>query len=356
MFCQGTIVDLLKWLRRWDSAKSQHHNFGSGGSGCGSLRSPSTPTLHTQGRVPAGAPLNSLKIQDLQRFSGTGSGARTADLVRYWCSDRFVRVNGRYSLRLTARRSIGLPYGIYPRLILAYLTTQAVRIKSRESDLGRTPDDLARRLGLAPISGPRGTSKRLHDQLHRLLSTRFHWRYSKDFRTQESGRGLITSSEPTLELLKACFRRRPPTWTPELVLSRQFFQEITRCAVPIDLRAIEQLKGSPLAIDVYIWLTYRMSYLHRPSLIPWRALQNQFGANYARPRDFRRRLLTHLRSVIHLYPNARVRHTVGGLVLYPSSPHVLPSRRPSQSGTSPPLHLVHRVRTSCRVKESEVNR
>ena len=33
MFCQGTIVDLLKGLRRWDSAKSQHHNFGSGGSG-----------------------------------------------------------------------------------------------------------------------------------------------------------------------------------------------------------------------------------------------------------------------------------------------------------------------------------
>ena len=52
---------------------------------------------------------------------------------------RFERVNGRYSLRLEARRSIGLPYGVYPRLILIHLTTQAVCTKSPEIDLGRTP-------------------------------------------------------------------------------------------------------------------------------------------------------------------------------------------------------------------------
>ncbi|MGB5752705.1 MAG: replication protein RepA, partial [Thermoanaerobaculia bacterium] len=69
-------------------------------------------------------------------------------------ANQFERVNGRYSLRLEARRSIGLPYGIYPRLILAYLTTQAVRTKSREIELGRTPSDVARKLGLTPISGP----------------------------------------------------------------------------------------------------------------------------------------------------------------------------------------------------------
>ena len=203
-------------------------------------------------------------------------------------TSRLERTNGRYSLRLEGRRSIGLPYGLYPRLILIYLTTQAVCAKNPEIDLGRTPNDLARRLGLTPIGGPRGTSKRLHDQLHRLVSTRFRWHYSKDFRTQENGRGLITCSDPTLELLKTCFQRRPPTWNPKLVLSRQFFHEITHSAVPVDLRAIERLKGSPLAIDIYIWLTYRMSYLQRPCLIPWNALELQFGATYARSRDFQR--------------------------------------------------------------------
>ncbi len=237
-------------------------------------------------------------------------------------TNRFERINGRYSLRLEARRSIGLPYGLYPRLILIYLTTQAVCPKSPEIDLGRTPNDLAHRLGLTPISGPRGTAKRLHDQLHRLVSTRFHWRYTKDFRTHESGRGLITSNDPTLEFLKACYQRRHPTWTPGFVMSRQFFQEITRSAVPVDLRAIGRLKGSPLAIDIYVWLTYRMSYLRRPCTIPWKALENQFGATYARSRDLRWSFCAHLRRVVGVYPAVRVRQTGTGLLLYPSPPHV----------------------------------
>ncbi|MGB5658450.1 MAG: replication protein RepA [Thermoanaerobaculia bacterium] len=235
---------------------------------------------------------------------------------------RFERTNGRYSLRLEARRSIGLPYGLYPRLILIYLTTQAIRTKSREIELGRTPSDFARKLGLTPISGPRGTAKRLHDQLHSLVSTRFHWQYSKDFRTQESGRGLITSRDPALKLLKACLQTRRPTWKPELVFSRQFFHEITRSAVPVDLRAIETLKGSPLAIDIYIWLTYRMSYLSRPCLIPWKALELQFGATYARSRDFQRSFCTHLHEVVGVYHAVRLRQTDTGLLLYPSPPHV----------------------------------
>ena len=237
-------------------------------------------------------------------------------------ANQFERVNGRYSLRLEARRSIGLPYGIYPRLILAYLTTKAIRTKSREIELGRTPNDFARRLGLSPISGKRGNVRRLQEQLERLLTTRLSWRYSKDFRTQESGCCLITARDLTLEGLRAKLRRRRRTWNPTLVLSRQFFQEISRSVVPVELRAIEHLKGSPLATDIYIWLTYRMSYLRRPCTIPWQALENQFGSNYSRSRDFRRSFCAHLRSVVGVYPAVRLRQMDTGLLLYPSPPHV----------------------------------
>ena len=37
---------------------------------------------------------------------------------------------------------------------------------------------------------------------------------------------------------------------------------------------------SPMALDLYSWLTYRMSYLERLTGIPWGALQLQFGADY----------------------------------------------------------------------------
>jgi hypothetical protein len=211
---------------------------------------------------------------------------------------RFERINGRYSLRLQARRSVGLPYGTYPRLILAYLTTQAVRTKSPEIDLGRTPNDFGRRLGLTPISGPRGTTTRLQHQLQRLTSTLLSWETTKDFQTSEGGCGCIVATDSGLIRSTARLLRREPPWNPTLLLGREFFHQIIRSAVPVDFRALHQLRHSPLAIDIYVWLTYRMSYLRRPCLIPWQALQAQFGAEYARTRDFRRRFLTQLRKVL----------------------------------------------------------
>lgn len=97
-------------------------------------------------------------------------------------------------------------------------------------------------------------------------------------------------------------------------------------AIPVDLRPLRLLKRSPLAIDIYLWLTYRMSYLQRPCLIPWEALRNQFGADYVRPRDFRQRFLGSLRRVLRVYPRARVFHAARELWLFPSRPHVARSR------------------------------
>ena len=92
--------------------------------------------------------------------------------------------------------------------------------------------------------------------------------------------------------------------------------------MPIDLRALKALKGSPLALDIYSWLTYRMSYLRRPCLIPWEALQTQFGADYGRPRDFKRKFLAHLADVLHVYPAVRLSERPAGLLLRPSPTHL----------------------------------
>lgn len=92
--------------------------------------------------------------------------------------------------------------------------------------------------------------------------------------------------------------------------------------MPIDLRALKALKGSPLALDIYSWLTYRMSYLRKPCLIPWEALQTQFGADYRRLRDFKRRFLGHLGNVVHVYPAVRLADCPTGLLLKPSPTHL----------------------------------
>jgi len=237
-------------------------------------------------------------------------------------SHRFERVNGRHSLRLSAPRRVGLPYGSYPRLLLAYLTTEAVRTKSPVIQLGATPNDLARKLGLSVISGARGTAHRLQEQLRRLLCMRLEWQTSVGLAPRSSGSAFVTAGGAAwLKPLRQLLPSRP-AWRSHIVLGEDFFEEITRSAVPVDLRAIRQLQRSPLAIDLYVWLTYRMSYLRKPCLISWENLQAQFGADYGRLRDFRRKVLAHLENVLDAYPAVRVGKPDSGLRLYPSPPHV----------------------------------
>ena len=162
---------------------------------------------------------------------------------------------------------------------------------------------------------------RRRNQLHRLFSTTIRWTYTDEARGYASGRGLVVAGEHQLTWSPRDPAQKP-SWSSRVALGREFFDEITSSSVPVDLRAIRLLERSPLALDIYVWLTYRMSYLKRPCLIPWEALRDQFGAEYARLTDFRRRFLKALRLVLRVYSRARVRQSVQGLWLLPSPSHV----------------------------------
>jgi len=155
---------------------------------------------------------------------------------------------------------------------------------------------------------------------------KLEWKTSLDLAPRSSGSAYITLGGASwLKPLRRLLPQRP-TWPSQIVLSQDFFDEITRSAVPVDLRAIRHLRRSPLAIDLYVWLTYRMSYFKKPTLIPWKSLEAQFGADYARLRDFRCKALAHLPDVLRVYPAVRIGQTNAGLRPYPSPPHVQRSR------------------------------
>ena len=61
---------------------------------------------------------------------------------------RYKRVNGPYTLYMTAGGGCKLPYGNLPRLLLAWLSTEAVRTQSRELVLGKSLSDFMRTLGI----------------------------------------------------------------------------------------------------------------------------------------------------------------------------------------------------------------
>ena len=119
-------------------------------------------------------------------------------------------------------------------------------------------------------------------------------------------------------------------WKSTVTLNQDFFTEVTEHPVPVDMRALKALKQSPLALDIYCWLTYRMSYLRKPTLISWEALRMQFGSNYADTKqgryEFKRQFLIQLRAVHAVYPDANIEEVNNkhskGMLLKPSNTHV----------------------------------
>lgn len=110
-------------------------------------------------------------------------------------------------------------------------------------------------------------------------------------------------------------------WESTLILGERFFDESTHGPVPVELRALKVLRRSPMALDVYCWLTYRMSYLKKCTVIPWRVLQIQFGAEYSRERDFKVAFLLALRKVLCIY-HVNAEEHANGLLIRPSRSHI----------------------------------
>ena len=87
-----------------------------------------------------------------------------------------------------------------------------------------------------------------------------------------------------------------------------------------------------MAMDIYSWLTYRMSYTDRPTRpIRWESLMGQFGSSFntdnieQASRDFKKGFLKALKAVQIVYPAARLKVADNGLVLLPSPPHIAPA-------------------------------
>jgi hypothetical protein len=83
----------------------------------------------------------------------------------------FIRRNGDLTFSITAHPSLGLLYGRYPRLLLIWATTEAVRTRNPVLRLGPTLTAFMAQLGLVPAGGRWGTIARLRDQMVRLFSS-----------------------------------------------------------------------------------------------------------------------------------------------------------------------------------------
>jgi hypothetical protein len=218
----------------------------------------------------------------------------------------------------------GLPFGTIPRLLLSFLTTEAVRTKNLEITLGNNLSDFLRKLGTEPTGGRWGSITRVKTQAERLFSCSVTCRYD------EEGHVGIKNVTPVAEAHLWWDPKRPhqgTLWKSTVRLSEEFGREIMHRPVPYHIPALRLLSTSPLAIDLYFWTSYRNSYIKYPSRIPWEALQMQFGAGYAfssqGKSEFKRAFLRALLRVAAVYPDAKkLRPADGHLLFVPGRPHI----------------------------------
>ena len=86
--------------------------------------------------------------------------------------EKYIRQNGPYKLILHAGGDPATaPVGNLPRLLLAWVCSEAVRTQRRDLVLGRSLYEFMRKLGLEDRSGsPRGDRARLKNQMRRLFA------------------------------------------------------------------------------------------------------------------------------------------------------------------------------------------
>ena len=100
---------------------------------------------------------------------------------------QYKRVNGPYKLILSRTGEYKLPFGNLPRLLIAWICTEAVRTQSRELVLGRSLSEFMRTLDIYSNSGGRGgVQTRLRNQMDRLFSASVQLIYEDEHGKQEA--------------------------------------------------------------------------------------------------------------------------------------------------------------------------
>jgi hypothetical protein len=115
-----------------------------------------------------------------------------------------------------------------------------------------------------------------------------------------------------------------------IVLTEEFYDEITSHAIPTDLEAAKALSSSPAVLDLFTWLSYRCYVAKGEERIPIFGefgLANQLGCTvYSRPRRFRERLDHWLKLVRALWPECPAHITSDGSYLAVNKANALPER------------------------------
>ena len=219
-----------------------------------------------------------------------------------------------------------LPFGNFPRLILAWICTEAVRTQNRVIVLGPSLAKFMKTLGVYSSGGGRDQIK-LRNQMRRLFGCTVQLTY-KDEHGESAVNSLI--ARRTEFWWNERKPDQPSLWESKIELGEDLFNEILNHPVPIDMKTLSALKRCALGLDLYLWLVYRTFALRAPLRLSWRQLYRQFGLHPDKASDkrtvlnFRSQALRELKKIKTAWPDLNYTTGRGVLILSPSTPTITP--------------------------------
>jgi hypothetical protein len=262
--------------------------------------------------------------------------------------EAWTRKNGNLTLAIQpgwdhdAGKSVGYPFGSIPRLLLFWITSETVRKQGRRLELGSSLAEFMHELGLNPDNGTgkRSDARRLRDQMERLFRARISFQ-----RKHEGSGGRIGKSWLDMQIApkgELWWDIKNPEqtalWGSWIELGEDFHRAITAAPVPVDMRALKALKSSPLALDLYAWLSHEAYRAHKSGkgrFVSWPLLMEQLGAEYSDPKNFGRYARAALKKVQLVYPSLKMGSLRAGIRIEPGSfPAIQP--KPRQTIDLPP--------------------
>ncbi len=218
-----------------------------------------------------------------------------------------------------------LPFGPKARLILMYLNSQAIRTQSPIIDV---EDSMTAFLRVVQNGrDPNGDEiQKFKQQLASLARAKISMAHAAGIETIEA-MSAPQGDLPIVKFIELWFPKNPNQrvlWPGTLELTKDYFDDLSKHAVPLDPRAIAALSHSAMALDIYAWLTQRLWRVaaNKPYKVTWVNLHQQFGNGYKLIRQFRSAFLKTLKDVQSQYPEARLEADEGGLWLKQSPPPI----------------------------------
>jgi hypothetical protein len=250
---------------------------------------------------------------------------------------QYLRQNGPYTLAMIAGANNKLPFGNIPRLLLAWVCTEAVQTKSRELTLGPSLLSFMRQLGMTSNSGgTRGDRTRLKTQMDRLFTAHVQFVY------ETAGHKKMASSAVAdrMELWWDYHQPNQDTlWMSRIRLGEDFYNEIVAHPIPLDMNILKHLRRSSLGLDLYMWLTYKTYRLYtlkqKPERLTWERLYVQFAADPSKVNDkyaidsFRKDVIRELKKLKLSWRALDYATPTGCLELRACPPSISPQALPS---------------------------